>query len=167
MRAVSRIRRLSYLVLFGATATLFIMVLGALLLGILVRNVSMPISASWTVEFTRFGLIWLTFLATAMVVNTRDHIRIDALEAYLPDRAAEILRLLSHVVTLGFFLFLFVSGSELVGATMNATTASLGIPIGVVYSIVPVTSVFVCFYAGLMALECLQRLGIMSREGGK
>lgn len=61
----------------------------------------------WNVEVTEYGLLYLTFLATAWVLHRDEHVRVDVLINALPDRARRRLRRVTDGLALLVCLLLF------------------------------------------------------------
>lgn len=107
-------------------------------------------SSSFTEELARFLLIWIGFLGSAYAYRRHSHLSLDLLMQSIPEHKQANLQRLSHV-----FCFLFAAGvmiyggSQLMGLTLslNQTSPALGIPIGYVYSCIPLTGVLICWFA--------------------
>ncbi|MDY7394884.1 TRAP transporter small permease [Aureibaculum sp. 2210JD6-5] len=106
-------------------------------------------SFSWTEEFARFSLIWMTVLGAAYLNAKREHLSMDFLYEKLSmanKRKASIL--------IELFIFLFalivmvIGGSNLVYTTLHLEQLSgtLRIPLGYVYAIMPFSGLLImCF----------------------
>lgn len=106
--------------------------------------------SSFTEELARFLLIWIGFLGSAYAFRRHSHLSLDLLMQSVPDHYKPNLLRLSH-----FFCLLFAAGvmiyggSQLMGLTLslNQTSAALGIPIGYVYSCIPLSGLLICWFA--------------------
>lgn len=106
-------------------------------------------SFSWTEEFARFSLIWMTILGAAYLNAKREHLSMDFLYQKLSDvnkRKASIL--------IEVFIFLFalivmvIGGFNLVYITLHLEqlSGSLQVPLGYVYAILPFSGLLImCF----------------------
>jgi len=106
-------------------------------------------SFTWTEEFARFSLIWLTILGAAYLNAKREHLSMDFLYEKLSmtnKRKASIL--------IEVFIFLFalivmvIGGFNLVYTTLHLEQLSgtLRIPLGYVYAIMPISGLLImCF----------------------
>jgi TRAP-type C4-dicarboxylate transport system permease small subunit len=114
--------------------------------------------SSWTEELARFVLIWLGLLGTAYAYRTRAHMAIDQLVQRLGDRWRMRVQL---VAVLAVMLFagavMIVGGGKLVLLTLelNQLSAVLGIRMGLVYLVIPVSGTLLVFFAGLNAVDLL------------
>ncbi|MEM1057055.1 MAG: TRAP transporter small permease [Bacteroidota bacterium] len=129
------------------------------LMGASVVNVTWQVVArfagtpsGFTDEVARFLLIWLGLLGSAYAVGQRLHLAIDLLPRALDDRPKA--RAALGLVLQGNVLFfavavMLVGGGNLVRLVMllDQTSAALGMPIGAVYSVLPVAGAAIAFYA--------------------
>ncbi len=101
-------------------------------------------------ELLTYSFTWMALLSSAYVFGKRDHMRM----GFMADKAGpggqKILSILAEILIL--FLaatVLIYGGITITQLTMTQSTASLGIPMGVVYTIIPVSGVLICIYAVL------------------
>ena len=106
-------------------------------------------SFTWTEEFARFSLIWLTIIGAAYLNGKREHLSMDFIYQKLSEsnkRKAAIL--------IETFIFLFalavmvIGGFNLVYTTLHLEQLSgtLRIPLGYVYAIMPFSGMLImCF----------------------
>ena len=109
-------------------------------------------------ELLTYSFAWMALLASCYVFAKRDHMRM----AFLADRAKgtvrKILELTGDLLTFGFAAVVMTYGGiEITKLTMTQVTASLQIPMGYVYVILPVSGVFVMFFSLVNALDTLQK----------
>jgi len=104
---------------------------------------------SWTEEVARFLLIWIGMLGAAYAFRNRMHIGLDLLPKKLTGQAARRLRWLTQAVILLFAVaVLVIGGGKLVYLTwdLRQYSAVLGLPMAVVYSVIPVTGVLIVLF---------------------
>jgi TRAP-type C4-dicarboxylate transport system permease small subunit len=58
-------------------------------------------SPAWTVQFTEYALLWITFLGTAWVLGTGRHVAIDVVTSHLTPRMRGIFGILHSLVGCG------------------------------------------------------------------
>lgn len=114
--------------------------------------------SSWTEELARFMLIWLALLGGVYTFRRGSNIGFDLVTANLSGplkKATEVFGLLV-VLTFAAAAMCF-GGFQLVALTLDLgqTSASLGVPMGAVYSIIPISGAFIGLYA---VEELVQRL---------
>ena len=104
----------------------------------------------WTEEVARFLLIWVGTLGAAYAFRMKQHIGLDLLPRLLAGASAQYLRLFTvFVVVLFAAVVLVLGGSRLVHLTWELRQYSpvLGIPIALVYSVIPITGVLIVIYS--------------------
>jgi TRAP-type C4-dicarboxylate transport system permease small subunit len=63
-------------------------------------------SVAWTEEIARYGLIWITFIGSAMVIRKNTHIAVEVLLNFLPRQPARALLAAIDLIKLGFIALL-------------------------------------------------------------
>jgi len=104
--------------------------------------------ASFTEEFARFLLIWIGILGAALAYRERAHLGINL----LVERAGSYQKILLTIIEVIVFLFCLLvlvnGGALLVNLTLELEqiSASLGVKIGYVYSVLPLSGLLIMFY---------------------
>lgn len=121
--------------------------------------------SSFTGELAGYLLIWVGLLGAALASGKRMHLSIDL----LPDKLSpERRRILDMVIQAIIFLFalgiLCIGGLRLVyiTLTLGQQSPSLDIPLGVVYTVLPLSGLLIMFYA---VAEIIQKAA--AGESGK
>lgn len=105
--------------------------------------------SSYTEELARFLLIWVGLLGGCYAYRTNAHIGLDLLTRRLEGLSQKIATAAALTVVLLFsVLVLGWGGLQLVLLTfeLNQTSASLGIPVGYVYTVLPASGVIISIY---------------------
>jgi TRAP-type C4-dicarboxylate transport system permease small subunit len=105
--------------------------------------------ASWTEELARFLLIWIGTLGAAYASGQRMHLAIELLEPSMNDQNAAILRkLIAGLVILFVLAVMVIGGARLIYITAYLEQASpaMQVPMGLVYSIIPVSGLLIVYY---------------------
>ena len=106
-------------------------------------------SFTWTEEFARFSLIWMTILGAAYLNAKREHLSMDFLYEKLSAANKKKASILIEVFIFLFALIvMFIGGGNLVYTTLHLEQLSgtLRIPLGYVYSIMPISGLLImCF----------------------
>jgi len=125
----SLIRRcLRWLILAEQTAAAVILMVILVTMGsqVIARYVfRAPIS--WSEELARFGLIWLTFIASAFVMAEGRHLAVDMISARLGRLGKLRLECVSNLVVMGTCLLLFAGGFRFVWRVYPVASPALGI----------------------------------------
>lgn len=106
-------------------------------------------SSSFTEEIARYLLIWIGILGAAYIAGQQQHLSIDILAPKLSRRNRIKLRMgINMLIILFCLLVLVIGGSNLVylNYLLGQTSAALNIPLGAVYTVVPISGVLVIIY---------------------
>lgn len=131
----------------------FIIIIFALLvLDVLFQVISryaLGTSFTWTEEFARFALIWMTILGAAYLNAKKEHLSMDFVYEKL---SIANKRKASIVIEIFVFLFaliaMVIGGLNLVYTTLhlNQLSGTLRIPLGYVYAVMPLSGCLImCF----------------------
>jgi TRAP-type C4-dicarboxylate transport system permease small subunit len=107
-------------------------------------------SFSFTEEFARFALIWLTILGAAYLNGRQEHLSMDYwLNKLSPEARAQRLRLIELVMLVFAFFVMVIGGGNLVYTTLRLgqVSAAMGVPLGFVYAIVPFSGLLIMFFS--------------------
>lgn len=115
---------------------------------------------AWTEELAIACLVWLTFIGAAYALSKKAHIGVDFFTKLFPLPVRKVLYTIATIVSLAFYVILVFQGYKLMLTGMNQTTAVLKIPMGVIYSVIPIS--------GLLLIINLIHIFIQDiRSGGK
>lgn len=112
--------------------------------------------SSWTEEVARFLLIWIGVLGAAYAFRTGVHLGLDVLPKKLSGTPARVLKLFTLLMVLTFAVgVLVIGGISLVSLTweLKQYSAVLGLPIALVYSVIPAAGVLISLYAVAAATD--------------
>lgn len=105
-------------------------------------------------ELLTYSFVWMALLASAYVFGIRDHMRMGFLADKLQGKAKQALDIFIEILILGFALLALVwGGSAIMQLSMQQMTPSLGIPMGYVYTILPVSGVAILVYSVLNIID--------------
>ena len=115
-------------------------------------------------ELLTYTFTWMALLASAYVFGKRDHMRMSFLADKITGTARKILEVAIDFLTFAFAAVVMVYGGiSIVKLTMIQTTASLQIPMGYVYLIVPVTGILIMYFSFTNGMDMLH--GDFSEKG--
>jgi TRAP-type C4-dicarboxylate transport system permease small subunit len=106
-------------------------------------------SSSFTEEIARYLLIWIGILGAAYIAGQQQHLSIDILAPKLSEKNRIKLRMgINLLIILFCFLVLVIGGSNLVylNYLLGQTSAALNIPLGAVYTVIPISGVLIIIY---------------------
>ncbi len=107
-------------------------------------------SPSFTEEFARFSLIWMSILGMAYLSGQREHLTMDFIYRKMSDRLQRRVSILIEVLVIIFAIaVMIVGGLNLVYTTLtlHQESSALHIPLGYVYAIVPISGILIVFYS--------------------
>ena len=100
--------------------------------------------AAFTEELVRYSLIWTGFIGAAYAFSTRQHMALILVQEKLNPSAKRILTAVIDTLVLIFALFVIVVGGiKLAMSAVHEYSALLGISRGLVYSMAPISGVFI------------------------
>lgn len=103
--------------------------------------------SSFSEELLTYGFAWVAMFATALVFGESDHMKLSFFSDKLKGRSAVITALVIECIIFVFAaLVLVYGGCSIVKLTMTQVTASLGITMGCVYTIMPISGVIIMIY---------------------
>ena len=132
-----------------ALILLMLSLVGAVLWQVISRYVFTSPS-SWTEELARFLLIWIALLGGVYAFRTGMHLGLDILPKKLSGRSGRVLKLFTLLMVLLFSATVLVTGgANLVILTweLRQYSAVLGLPMALVYTVIPVSGALICMYA--------------------
>ena len=105
-------------------------------------------------ELLTYSFTWMALLASAYVFGKRDHMRMGFIADKLTGTPRKVLEIIIEI------LIMFLAGSVMVyggwnimGLTMTQVTASLGVPMGVIYTVVPLSGILIVIYSILNIVD--------------
>jgi TRAP-type C4-dicarboxylate transport system permease small subunit len=105
--------------------------------------------ADWTEELARYLLIWIGMLGAAYVAGQKMHLSIDLLLPKLKGNSRIRLMVLINILVIAFaFTVMVIGGFRLIYITqvLGQLSASMRLPMYIVYSIVPLSGILVIYY---------------------
>lgn len=96
----------------------------------------------------RYLFVWLVVAAAAYVFGKREHMCIEYVKDKLPDKVRNSVEILIEVITLIFAGIVMLKGGwSMALAQMIQIDATLKIPMGIIYAIIPIGGVITVFYS--------------------
>lgn len=106
--------------------------------------------SSYTEELARFLMIWIGLLGAAYAYRKHSHLSLDLLlQSATRPRKILLLRII-HCVSFIFAATAMVYGGiQLMSLTLSLkqSSAALGVPMGYVYSCIPISGLLICWFA--------------------
>ena len=100
-------------------------------------------------ELLTYSFTWMALLASAYVFGKRDHMRMGFIADKLTGTPRKVLEIIIEI------LVMFLAGSVMVygGWNIMGLTASLGVPMGVIYPVVPLSGILIVIYSILNIVD--------------
>ncbi|SEM50587.1 TRAP-type C4-dicarboxylate transport system, small permease component [Mesobacillus persicus] len=96
---------------------------------------------AWTEELSRYLLVWITFLGAAYGMSIKAHPSIEILFDKAGANLKKVLQVVTTILIIFFFWQVIVNSFEAIERSMAQTSPVLRIPMGLVYTVIPISSV--------------------------
>lgn len=130
--------------------------------------------AAFTEELVKYSLIWTGFIGAAYAFSTREHMSLTLLRDKLTGTPHKILMVLIDVLILLLAIFVItIGGFKLAVSAKMEFSALLGIPRSLVYSIAPISGIFIILaqiiniYEDITGETVEEEAADKAAEGGK
>jgi TRAP-type C4-dicarboxylate transport system permease small subunit len=94
-------------------------------------------SLTWSEEFARFSLVWITFLGAGMAFKRGAHMGLEAIVKTFSPKSQTVVKLLTLLVTMGFLSIVTLKGIELAFFNLDQHSPAMRLPMGVIYFAIP------------------------------
>ncbi|MBM4761361.1 TRAP transporter small permease [Bacillus sp. B15-48] len=96
---------------------------------------------AWTEELSRYLLVWLTFLGAGYGMSIKAHPSVEILYEKAGPALKKVLSVVTTVLIIFFFWQVIVNSLEFIGKSMTQTSPVLRLPMGLIYTVIPISSV--------------------------
>lgn len=104
----------------------------------------------WTEELAVYLLVWISLLGAALTFREKGHLGVDYFVGKLDPSARRLSAIIVEVIVFAFSAFALVHGGwNLVEKTLASgqVLPALNLPMGYVYSVVPISGIVFCLFA--------------------
>lgn len=116
-------------------------------------------------ELLTYSFTWMALLATAYVFGKRDHMRMGFMADKVNAAGQKVLNIIAEILIMILAASVMIYGGvTIMDLTMTQSTASLGIPMGVVYTIIPISGVLIVIYSVLNIIDLVAGVEREQRE---
>lgn len=100
-------------------------------------------SIEWAEEFTRYGIVWITFIGASVCIYKGAHLGIDSLLSMLSQRGSRIISTMVIFICVIFsIVFVILSLAITLKTAESAQVSStIGVPIYLIYGIMPFSGI--------------------------
>jgi len=105
--------------------------------------------SSWTDELARFMLIWVSIVGATYISGKNAHITIDLLPKSISQKNKLKLEIIASLIILLFVVAIFVIGGMryvYISFHLGQRSAALELPMGYVYSILPICGIIIIYF---------------------
>lgn len=96
---------------------------------------------AWTEELSRYLLVWITFLGAGYGMSIKAHPSIEILFEKAGPSLKKVLNVVTTILIIFFFWQVIINSFEFIGRSMAQTSPVLRLPMGLVYTVIPISSV--------------------------
>lgn len=145
---------------------ILVFLMGFMVLNVLWQVISRYIPVfpnSFTDELARYLLIWVGILGAAYATGKHMHLALDLLPEKLQGVAKfRLMIFINSLVTIFAFLVMVIGGIRLVYITLylEQHSAALGIPLGYVYSVLPLSGALIIYYSIYHSIALYKKIKI-------
>jgi len=111
-------------------------------LGVIFRYVPWLHSIYWSMEVSRYSMIWLFFLVCSVNIRCQSNIRVEFFLKKIKNLYRKYLLLISDILVILFILILLFYGYKVALDNMSQISPSLNYPMTYVYAAIPVGTLF-------------------------
>ena len=117
-------------------------------------------------ELLTYAFAWLSLLGAAYMFGRQGHMRMGFLADKLTGKKRLALEVVIAALILAFAVIVLIFGGiRIMNLTMTQVTASLGIPMGTVYTVVPLSGALIVIYTVLNIIDlCAGRIELGDTE---
>jgi len=141
-----------------------VVIMGAMVINVLWQVFTrfiMQNPSSYTEELARYMLIWIGILGASYVAGQKMHLAIDLLSTKLSGRAKIYLDIFIESCVFIFALVVMVIGGfrlVIITLSLDQISAALQIPLGYIYSVLPLSGLLILFYSSNFILNGFNEL---------
>jgi TRAP-type C4-dicarboxylate transport system permease small subunit len=97
----------------------------------------------WTDELSRYALVWMTFIGGAALVGSKNgHAKLDIFVERMPPKNKRAATFLAILIETAVLVLVFVGSCILISKSSASSSPAMGLPMVVVYSVIPITALF-------------------------
>jgi TRAP-type C4-dicarboxylate transport system permease small subunit len=125
----------------------------------------LKMSPFWIEEVSTISMMWIGLLGAAGCVWTESHMSLQLVVSKLPESIRVWQRFIVDLIVGVFAVFLFQHGISLVSNTMGGTMATLPVPLGVTYLVLPISAATIILFSFVKAVNRILRYHVVKGDG--
>ena len=104
--------------------------------------------SAYSEALSQYLFVWMVMYGSAYIFGLGEHLNISILKDKMKGATLLIVEILTNICLVLFAVVVLVYGGYIISAQQMATTdAALQIPMGIIYSAIPISGIFTLFYA--------------------
>ena len=116
-------------------------------------------------ELLTYSFTWMALLASAYVFGKRDHMRMGFIADQITGMPKKVLEVLIELLIIAMVCGIMIFGGfSIMDLTMTQKTASLGVPMGVIYTIIPLSGILILVYGIMNIIDIIYDVKHEQRE---
>ena len=115
-------------------------------------------SLQWSEELAVWGMVWMVFVGSVLLVRRSEHIAITTLVRYAPPTVRPFLVIFNKAAALVFLVIVGYYGIEVFGGTFHARSPSIGLSTRWIKLAIPVGAVLMAVVAVYVIADDVRRL---------
>jgi TRAP-type C4-dicarboxylate transport system permease small subunit len=122
-------------------------------------------SLPWSEEFSRYSLVWASFLGASIALKRGLHIGVQAFVTKLSQEKRRLIYLITLAIITVFLIVVIVKGFQMASFNMRQSSPAMRIPMGFPYLAIPVGSlIMVIHLVDELILGWRHRAGLVGME---
>jgi TRAP-type C4-dicarboxylate transport system permease small subunit len=113
---------------------------------------------TWSEEFARYGLVWITFLGAGIALKKRAHMGVQAIVEMFSPGVRKTVQIFTIFTVMGFLVIATLKGTELALFNMKQYSPAMGLPMGFVYLAIPSGCLVMIIHAADQLLDLFRPL---------
>lgn len=117
-------------------------------------------------ELLTYTFAWMAMFSSVYVFGKRDHMKMGFLADMLPAASKRILDIAIEILVVLFAVAVLIyGGTTIMNLTMTQKTASLGVSMGMIYMVMPISGVLIAIYGLLNIADMCTDNYVQKTEG--
>ncbi len=122
----------------------------------------------WAEELSRFLFVWSVFLGSALIMGENGHLAVEFLPNKLKGKVAGLfVELFIKICSYIFIFILLTQGFKMTRMMMFQTSPGMGIPMGIIYSVIPLSSFLMILYTIQDSIAFIRKVINRGAKNGK
>lgn len=116
-------------------------------------------SIEWAEEFTRYGIVWITFIGASVCIYKGAHLGIDSLLSMLSEKGARYMSSIVLVICVIFSIIFVVLSLTITlkVAETGQVSSTIGVPIYIIYGVMPFSGILMTINYGAQFWNILRK----------